>query len=793
MKPVPSRRLATILAVESKFSSLGQNRMRGLCLIGITLGIAALTTIQTFEMPLPAAPLLGGILIISAIYLELIMLRLFTNSAYYRGLASKTGQGNYSQCGYTYEVVRIMQAKPSDLTGAFLQSTFGTHIYVRAELPNEVLPVWLRSNRTTIPATAMAERTDQATTLTDVVDCILTHDTAFVQFLKQQGITIDSFRGAATLIATTYYNQKRRERWWGRDQLSQRGSLGRSLTLGAWREYVPYTIPLDPIQSSQDEQSHYVTQMSEVLQSRRDSNLIMIAPDTVTCLRLIAALQHSLNSGTALGSINSMSMITIDHDAILATHQTTITIEAAIRSILQAAEKAGNMSIVIAHLREVHNRYLTRGVQFLHILEEFMTASLVHVIIVTTPSEYGHIRNDAITLIKRGHELVIEPLTTEQLISLLIPHLLRYESATNTLMSYGALAAIAEITLTSETPTLEHGVRLLTSVFEHYHREPLITRNQTLAHLGSTLGLPIGPIGDTERDLLLSLETRMQQTIVGQERALEAIASALRRRRANLTDGTKPVASFLFLGPSGVGKTETAKTIAHVYFGGEEKMIRLDMSEYAAYESQSKLLGEGESIGVLEQHLVHHPQGLILLDEFEKADTAVKQLFLQILDEGYVTAGNGRVLNFRAHMIIATSNAGSDLIAKTSHTRALAPILDSDIIAHVIARGLLSAELIGRFSEVILFDALTPTDELTIVEQMLSAIAKKISAQGFALSYEPDVAAAIVERAHDGSFGARPLRHATEQTIEDVVATRIIRGDVRPGDMITIQKRDVTV
>ncbi len=792
MKPVLSRRLATILAIESQFSSLRQNRIRGLCLIGITIGTGVLATIHIYETSVAAAPLLGGILIMSAIYLELTMLRLFTNSAYYAGLASKTGQGNYSQRGYTYEVVRIMQAKPSDLTGAFLQSTFGTHIYVRAELSHEAIKAWLQSNRTTIPATAMAERTDQATTLVDVVACILTHDTAFVQFLQQQGITLDSFRGAATLIATTYYKQKRQERWWGRDVLSQRGSLGRSLTLGAWREYVPYTIPIEPVQNSVDEQSHYLTEMSEVLQARRDSNLVMIAPDTATCLRLIAALQHSLNTGTTLGSINTMSMITIDHDALLTAHQTTVTIEAALRRILQAAEKAGNMSIVIEHLRDVHNRYLTYGVQFMHILEEFMTASQVHVIIVTTPHEYGHIRNDALTLVKRGHELVIEPLTTEQLISLLIPHLSHFESATNALMSYGALAAIAEITLTNETPTLEHGVRLLTSVFEHYHQELLITRNQTLAHLGSTLGLPIGPIGDIERDLLLSLETRMQQTIVGQERALKAIASALRRRRANLTDGTKPVASFLFLGPSGVGKTETAKTIAEVYFGGEDQMIRLDMSEYGTYDSQSKLLGEGESVGVLEQHLVHHPRGLILLDEFEKADTTVKQLFLQILDEGYVTAGNGRVLNFRAHMIIATSNAGSDLIAKTSHTRALAPILDSDIIAHVIGRGLLSAELIGRFSEVILFDALTASDELTIVEQMLSAVAKKISAQGFTLRYEPGVATAIVERAHDGSFGARPLRHATEQTIEDAVATKIIRGDVRPGDTITIQNRDVT-
>jgi ABC-type multidrug transport system fused ATPase/permease subunit len=792
MNTLLHNRATAVLAIEKVFPRVSQDRARGLCLM-VLAGGAMMLTVDRYLFAVSASPVvLGGIIVVAGVYLELCMLRLFVNSVYYSGLASKTGKGNYHQTGITYDVASVLASDQADMTRSFLSSTFGTHIYVRCELTQEVVAAWLASDRQKIPAATLYLHTERATTLIDVVDCILTHDTAFTQFLSQHGVTADTVRGTAALVFSAYYESKRAERWWSRDALSQRGSLGRTLTLGAWREYVPYTTAITPLSTlTATESLHYITHMSEVLQAKRDSNLVMIAPDEATSLTLVAHLQHALTTGTALGGVNSMSLITIDHDDILATQVSTIAIEAVLREILGAAEQAGNMTVVVSDLTNINNRYLTRGVQFMHILEEFMTASQVHVILVTTPGEYGLIRKDALTLIKRCHEIIIEPLSVQRMTLLLAPELFRYETTTRTIMSYPALLAIAEVALTYDAPTLESGRRLLITVIEHYHNQPLITRDLTLAHLGSTLNVPLGPIGEVERDVLLSLEGLMHQTIVGQERALGAISSALRRRRANLIDTTEPFASFLFLGPSGVGKTETAKTIARVYFGGEASMMRLDMSEYAEAGSTTRLLGLGAGIGVLEQHLANHPRGLILLDEFEKAHPDVTELFLQILDEGSITTSSGTVLSFRPHMIIATSNAGSDLIARTSQTRALTPVLDSDVIAHITQKQILSSELIGRFSDVILFDALTPTDELTIAEQILTTLKHKTEAQGFALAYEAGIGAAIVARAHDAQFGARPLRHAIEHTIEDIIATKIIRGDIRRGDTITITVAEV--
>lgn len=793
MKYVFTKRLATIIAIEHQFPKSSQDRYRGtlLLLISSSIGIIGVDTYYT-DLLTNTAALWGGLAVFSGLYLEAVLLLLYSNSAYYSGLASKTGRGNYRQTGITYDVAKVLHKKADDITGAFLSSTFGAHIYVRCGLTHEEVAAWCMTNRQHLPASILATPDNRPTTLTDVIDAMLIHDSSFVQLLHTHGITADTFRGAGDLILLHYYTKKRRERWWSRDTLGSRGSLGRSLTLGAWREYVPYTIALPKnTESPTEEDEQYLTHFSEVLQSRRDSNLIIVAPDQATSHDLLGKLQHQFEAGTTLGAINSMSLIRIDHHSLLSNHPDTVSVEAAIRIILTEATQAGNMTIVIDDIVQVMSEYRTRGVLFTHILEEFLTADRVHVILTTTPAQYAILRKESLSLVKRCHETIIEPLSTERMMQLLGSIVFTTEEKYDTIVSYDALTAITETAITYDAPTTETARRLLDTVCANYAGMPIITRDQALSCLGSTLDLPIGTPSEEERDILLTLESHLAQTIVGQERAIRAIAIALRRMRANLTDTSRPVASFLFLGPSGVGKTETAKTLAQVYFKGADQMMRLDMSEYAHEHSLEDLLGSPDRPSILEQHLALHSRGLILLDEFEKAHEHVKQLFLQILAEGTCTTYDGSPLRFRQHLIIATSNAGSELIARTSEKRAMVPALDSDIIAHIIQTGTLSAELIGRFGDVILFDALTHSDEITIANQIMTRIIQKTTERGFTLQIAPAVTELIVAQAHNSTFGARPLRHHIEHTIEDIIATHIIRGDVKPGDTITIGETDL--
>ncbi len=783
-----------VLTIEQHFNKSTQDMIRGICLMLLTIGLAALAIDGWRYDIMNEWALLGGLLVIAGIYTELLLLRLFSNYVYYQGLFSHTGSGNYNTPSITYDVSKVTYTQETDITRAFLQSTFGQQIYARSELQQEQVETWLQGKRKHVSLAVLTVSDHETTTLADLVDAILLHDDTFVTFLRSAGITPDVFQGAARLVLERYYEKKRQERWWGRDNLSRRGSLGRELTLGAWRDYVPYTesvaLSEDPVS---EEIVHRLTSIEKILQARRDSNIVIIAPDATIGEELMSTLQHRFVSGTALGAINAMSLITIEHERIVLEKHDTVSIEMTLREILTEATRAGNMTIVINDIGRINTYYARYGVQFLHIIEEFLTADRLHVIITTTPQEYGVLKQDALAILKRCQELIIEPATEEIILKDLISKVSQYETSHKVICSYQALMAIIRTTRTYSEPTIESGRRFLREVIALNSNQPIITESLALDTLNQRYGLPVGTIQATEKNVLLSLEPLLHQQIVGQDRAISALANTLRRMRAQLHTEGRPFASFLFLGPSGVGKTETAKALALLYYGSNSHLIRLDMSEYSDENSVTRLIGSLEQPSQFEAHLLSVTEGILLLDEFEKAHHTVQTLFLQMLDEGLLTSYTGSTINCKRFIIIATSNAGSDLIAKTTDKRALSPVLDSDVISHIIGKRLLPTELIGRFDEVILFDALTTDDEITIAHQIITDITYRIEDKGFVLRVDPTVVPLLVHQYHDARFGARPIRHAIEHVIEDIIAKHIIRGDVRPGDTIEITPKDIVL
>jgi ATP-dependent Clp protease ATP-binding subunit ClpA len=324
-------------------------------------------------------------------------------------------------------------------------------------------------------------------------------------------------------------------------------------------------------------------------------------------------------------------------------------------------------------------------------------------------------------------------------------------------------------------------------------KKTFITRKDVLDIVQTKTGIPVGEIKEKERDKLLNLEKILHERVISQNEAIIAIGSALRRSRSGIESANKPMGSFLFLGPTGVGKTETAKALSQVFFDNDKKILRLDMSEYSGGDSLSRMLGSFETgkQGILTSLLRENQYGVLLLDEFEKANHEVHNLFLQILDEGVFSDMVGTKVNARNLIIIATSNAGSSIIWDyVKQSKSLAEN-KQNIVDEIIHQGFFKPELINRFDGVILFHPLQDSDLKQIAMLMLKKLAKRLEDKGLELVITETLVNYLVEQGGDPLFGARPINRAIQDNVEEIIARKVIGGNLEPGSKMIITREDL--
>lgn len=298
--------------------------------------------------------------------------------------------------------------------------------------------------------------------------------------------------------------------------------------------------------------------------------------------------------------------------------------------------------------------------------------------------------------------------------------------------------------------------------------------------------IPVMKVTEKESQTLLNLEERIHERMINQVEAVKMVAASLRRARAELREGKRPIANFLFLGPTGVGKTELAKTVSEVYFGKEEYMIRLDMSEYQNRDSVNKMIGDQSGArGYLTEAVRRSPFALILLDEFEKAHPDILNLFLQVMDDGRLTDGQGKTIDFTNSIIIATSNAGALFIQKEIMAGADMEMVKSALINEYLNK-VIRPELINRFDGVIVFKPLTMENVVDIAGLMLGQIGKMLEVKGIKLRTDAQGVRKLAEAGFDPKFGARPLRRLLHEKINDNIANMILAGELKRRDTVVI-------
>ncbi|MEN9208203.1 MAG: ATP-dependent Clp protease ATP-binding subunit, partial [Gloeomargarita sp. GMQP_bins_14] len=325
---------------------------------------------------------------------------------------------------------------------------------------------------------------------------------------------------------------------------------------------------------------------------------------------------------------------------------------------------------------------------------------------------------------------------------------------------------------------------------------PMVTEEDIAQIVASWTGIPVSKLTETESERLLHMEETLHQRIVGQEEAVRAICRAVRRARVGLKNPNRPIASFIFSGPTGVGKTELTKALAAYFFGSEEAMIRLDMSEYMERHTVSKLIGSPPGYvgynegGQLTEAVRRRPYTVVLFDEIEKAHPDVFNLLLQILEDGRLTDAKGRTVDFKNTLIVMTSNIGSKVIEKGGGGLGFELSENQEDSQYNRIRNLVHEELkqyfrpefLNRIDEIIVFRQLTKDEVKQIADIMLKEVYGRLAEQGITLRVTEAFKDRLVEEGYNPSYGARPLRRAIMRLLEDSLAEEILSGRIKAGD-----------
>lgn len=547
-----------------------------------------------------------------------------------------------------------------------------------------------------------------------------------------------------------------------------------------------------------------ITRVINVLQKRTKNNPCLVGEPGVGKTAIIEGLASKIVDNKVPEELSNKIIFALDIPSIVAGCKYRGDFESRLKTIIEETIKAKN---IILFIDEIHLIVGAGGeensIDASNILKPYIGKGELKIIGATTLTEYKRKVEKDPALERRLQKIIVEEPSIDQAIEMLFSLKEKYENFHKIEISKEAIISAVKTSdrYVSDKKLPDKAVDLLdeSCVLTKAKQEKIVTEETVLEILSSWTKIPITKLTEDESNKLINLENLLHEEIIAQDEPIEKIASYIRRSRASLNDPKKPIGSFLFAGPSGVGKTYLCKILSKILFNDEDAVIRLDMSEYMEDHSVSKLIGSPpgyvgfEDGGQLTDQVRNKPYSIVLFDEIEKASPQVFNILLQILDEGRLTDSKGRAVNFKNTIIVLTSNLGSDLsniLNKKSfgfcNTKTECQSQKKELKNNVMEaiKNNFRPEFINRIDEIIVFNPLTKEDIKKILDIIIKEFKNKT--KDFSVSFSEKAINYLIENGYNEEYGARPLKRFFQEKIENYFAIELISGSFDPGNSILI-------
>jgi ATP-dependent Clp protease ATP-binding subunit ClpC len=536
-----------------------------------------------------------------------------------------------------------------------------------------------------------------------------------------------------------------------------------------------------------------LNKIDKILTRIQNNNVLLVGDPGVGKHSVLESLASAI-SKSELVNIQDKRLILLDLVALLSSSKNMGEIQGNFEQMLTEAKRAGNIIIAIDQIDRIATQNDGRT-DLTQVITTILTDNSLPLIGLTTIDDFNNYIRTNSNLMSLFERVDVDEPKDDELITILVGKSIPFSQKEKVNISLSAILEIIDKSnhLMADKRQPEKSILILEDAIAQAKRNKLtqLTVETVDEILSEKTNTPVGKISQNEAAKLTELETTLHKRIVGQQEAIDEISKAMRRARAELDKSAKPMGSFMFLGPTGVGKTETAKALAESYFGDENRMVRFDMTEFQGEDSLSRLIGNPatKSPGQLATQIREHPFGILLIDEFEKAGRDVQNLFLQILDEGNLTDAFGKKVSFSNIIVIATSNAAAEFIREEVEKSVNLKDIQKTIIKHVLEKGLFSPELVNRFDAVVVYKPLSREEIVQVAYLMLMSFAKNLKeTKNITLEITPDLAQLVATKGYVVAFGARPIRRLIQDKIEDEIAKLIIGEKIKNGDTLHTQE-----